>query len=72
HIVSDAWSRGILIRELAALYEAFAARRPSPLAELPIRYADYAHWQREWLRGEMLVAEMSYWKEQLSGAPELL
>ena len=49
HIVSDGWSIGVLVRELAALYEAFAAGRPSPLLELPIQYVDYAIWQREWL-----------------------
>ena len=51
HIVSDGWSMGIIIRELTVLYEAFSHEEPSPLAELPIQYADFAHWQREWLQG---------------------
>ncbi len=54
HIVSDAWTRGILNAEIGALYEAFREGRPSPLAELPIQYADYAHWQQRWLDGEVL------------------
>ena len=54
HIVSDGWSMGVLSRELAALYEAFARGRRSPLPELPVQYADYAAWQREWLQGEVL------------------
>ena len=67
HVVSDGWSRAILIEELAALYEAFAAGRPSPLAELPIQYADFAVWQREWLQGAVLDEQLSYWKQQLGG-----
>ncbi|HEY7637471.1 MAG TPA: condensation domain-containing protein, partial [Gemmatimonadales bacterium] len=58
HIISDAWSRGILSRELTAFYEAFSRGTPVPLAELPIQYADYAVWQREWLRGERLEREL--------------
>jgi len=69
HIVSDGWSTGVLIRELAALYRAFAGSKPSPLPSLPIQYADYAYWQREWLQGETLQAELAYWKERLSGCP---
>ncbi|HID62186.1 MAG TPA: non-ribosomal peptide synthetase, partial [Anaerolineae bacterium] len=72
HIVSDGWSMGILIQEIAALYEAFSNGRPSPLQELPIQYADFAHWQREWLQGETLEAQLSYWKQQLDGSPPLL
>ena len=71
HIVTDEWSTDILIRELAALYKAFAANQPSPLAPLPIQYADYAAWQREWLQGERLEAQLGYWRERLSGAPML-
>jgi len=67
HIVSDEWSLGVLIRELAALYDAFCNGRPSPLPELPIQYADFAHWQRQWLRGENLEAQLSYWRQQLGG-----
>ncbi|HJR06705.1 MAG TPA: amino acid adenylation domain-containing protein, partial [Pyrinomonadaceae bacterium] len=72
HIVSDAWSMGILIREVATLYEAYTRGAASPLAELPIQYADFAHWQREWLAGEALEAQLSYWREQLRDSPKLL
>ena len=72
HIVSDGWSTAILMREVAALYAAFAANQPSPLAELPIQYADYAQWQREWLQGEVLEAQLAYWRRQLADAPALL
>ncbi|MBA3711242.1 MAG: amino acid adenylation domain-containing protein [Pyrinomonadaceae bacterium] len=72
HIVSDGWSLSVLMRELTALYEAFSENQPSPLAELPIQYADYAAWQREWLSGEVLAEHLSYWKQQLAGAPTVL
>ncbi|HEY3581717.1 MAG TPA: condensation domain-containing protein, partial [Pyrinomonadaceae bacterium] len=72
HIVSDGWSMGVLVKEVAALYTALASGQPSPLAELPIQYADYAVWQREWLRGEVLERQLSYWREQLTGAPAVL
>ena len=72
HIVSDGWSTGILIREIAALYDAYSTERESPLDELPIQYADYAVWQRQWLQGEVLEAQISYWREQLEGAPTQL
>jgi hypothetical protein len=71
HIVSDGWSTGVLIREMAALYEAFAAGRQSPLPELPIQYADYAVWQRRRLRGEALDKELAFWRERLAGTPPL-
>ncbi len=69
HIISDGWSIAVLIREVAALYEAFAANSPSPLEPLPIQYADYAIWQRRWLEEEALEAQLKYWKERLSGLP---
>ncbi len=72
HIVSDGWSMGVLARELAALYTAFAQGRSSPLPPLPVQYADYAVWQRAWLRGDTLQAQLSHWKQQLEGAPALL
>ena len=72
HIVSDAATRGILQRELMALYAAFSRGRPSPLAELPVQYADYAHWQRKWLDGEALEKQLAYWKAHLDGAPTAL
>ena len=72
HIVFDGWSRDIFFSELASLYEAYRAGRSSPLPELPIQYADYAVWQREWLRGEVLDTQLAYWKKQLDGIPALL
>ena len=72
HIVSDGWSTGILIRELAVLYDAFSSEMPSPLSELPIQYADFANWQRLWLQGEILQTQLAYWKQQLLGIPPLL
>jgi amino acid adenylation domain-containing protein len=72
HIVSDGWSMGVLVKEVAALYEAFAAGQESPLPELPIQYPDYAAWQREWLQGEALEEQLSYWREKLAGAPPVL
>jgi amino acid adenylation domain-containing protein len=68
HIASDLWSMGVLVRELAALYQAFAGGRPSPLPDLPIQYADYALWQREWLQADVLEAQLDYWRKQLADA----
>src|SRR5262249_6211073 len=72
HIVSDAWSIGVLIREVAAVYEVFCANNRSSWPELGIQYADFAHWQREWLKGDVLEAQMSYWKQRLDGLPPAL
>ena len=72
HIVGDAWSSGVFVRELAAFYEAFSGGTPSPFAELPIQYADFARWQRRLLRGEVLEAHLDYWRQQLSGAPRVM
>jgi amino acid adenylation domain-containing protein len=72
HIVSDGWSMGVLFRELSALYAAFRDGGESPLAELPVQYADYAVWQREQLEGEVLDRQLAYWRERLADAPELL
>jgi non-ribosomal peptide synthetase component F len=65
HMVSDGWSLGVLMRELALLYDAFAAGKPSPLPELPIQYADFASWQRQWRHNAVLTAQLAYWQEQL-------
>lgn len=65
HIVSDAWSMGILVKEFVELYSAFCQGKPSPLAELPIQYADFAVWQRQWLQGERLRTQLNYWKQKL-------
>jgi amino acid adenylation domain-containing protein len=71
HIVADGWSMDVLLRELAALYKAFAEGRPSPLPELPVQYADFAVWQRErWSRGELL-GQLDFWRERLAGLPSL-
>jgi amino acid adenylation domain-containing protein len=72
HIVSDGWSMGVLVNEVAALYTAYVKNQPSPLPELPIQYADFAHWQRQWLSGDVLQQQLDYWTEQLSGSPTLL
>jgi hypothetical protein len=72
HIVTDGWSMGVLVREVAALYSAFAEGRPSPLQELSVQYADFAAWQREWMSGEVLERELEYWRTQLGGAPPVL
>jgi amino acid adenylation domain-containing protein/FkbM family methyltransferase len=72
HIVSDGWSMGVLIKEVSVLYEAYSRGEASPLRELPIQYADYAVWQREWLQGEVLAEQLNYWREQLRGVPEVL
>jgi len=72
HIVSDGWSIGVFIRELATLYQAYSEGKKSPLAKLQIQYVDYAHWQRSWLEGEILDNQLSYWREQLADSPPLL
>jgi len=72
HIVSDGWSMGVMIHEVAQLYPAFAAGQPSPLPELAIQYADFAQWQRQWLSGDELERQLAYWRKQLEGAPSLL
>ncbi|HEY9513105.1 MAG TPA: condensation domain-containing protein, partial [Rhodanobacter sp.] len=71
HIVSDGWSTGLLFEELTTLYGAFATGRRSPLPELPIQYADFAIWQREWLAGTVLEEQVSYWRERLADVPML-
>jgi len=73
HIVADGWSIGVLIRELGTLYKAFLENKPSPLPALPIQYADFAEWQREWLQGveandhSPLQTQLAYWQKQLDG-----
>ena len=67
HIVSDGWSIRVFSREFAALYKAFVDGKPNPLSPLPIQYADFASWQREWLQGERLDTQLAYWKRQLGG-----
>src|SRR4029078_5758032 len=72
HIISDGWSLSLLTKELGQIYSAYAKDEPAPLTELEVQYADYAVWQREWLQGEFLEQELSYWREQLHGAPAVL
>ncbi|MDZ8084002.1 MAG: amino acid adenylation domain-containing protein [Nostoc sp. DedQUE12b] len=86
HVVSDAWSMGVFVQELAALYNAYSQDQPSgasasrsllsergtPLAPLPIQYADFAIWQRQWLQGDVLERQLVYWQQQLKDAPALL
>jgi amino acid adenylation domain-containing protein len=67
HIVSDGWSIGVLIHEVATLYAAFVNNQPNPLPKLTIQYADFAYWQRNWLQGEVLERQLSYWQRQLDG-----
>ena len=68
HIIYDGWSTRLLMRECAALYEAFSEGKPSPLPELPVQYSDFARWQRQWLTGAVLEKQLSYWKERLRGS----
>ncbi|HSF43042.1 MAG TPA: non-ribosomal peptide synthase/polyketide synthase [Thermoanaerobaculia bacterium] len=72
HVIADGWSAGILNRELVALYGAFAEGVSSPLPELPVQYADFAVWQRQWLQGDVLRAQLDYWESQLADLPEML
>ncbi|MEH2220998.1 MAG: amino acid adenylation domain-containing protein [Nostoc sp.] len=72
HIVSDGWSMGVFIQELAALYNAYSQGHLSPLTPLPIQYADFTIWQRDWLQGDVLQTQLSYWQQQLKDAPALL
>ena len=72
HIVSDGWSIGVFINEVATLYAAYVRGDESPLEELPIQYADFAHWQRGWLQGEVLAAQLDYWRAELADAPTVI
>ncbi|HET6978726.1 MAG TPA: condensation domain-containing protein [Pyrinomonadaceae bacterium] len=72
HIVSDGWSTGLLVSEVQTLYTAYSEDRPSPLPELPIQYADYARWQRDWFKGAVFERQLAYWRERLRGAPTTL
>jgi hypothetical protein len=69
HIISDGWSMGLLTKEMGLLYEATLKGEQSPLEELPIQYADYAAWQRQWLQGDVLDTQLTYWKAQLEEFP---
>jgi amino acid adenylation domain-containing protein/FkbM family methyltransferase len=67
HIITDEWSMNLLVQEVATLYQAYNRGESSPLPELSVQYADYAVWQREWLQGEVLEEQLTYWREQLGG-----
>src|SRR5258706_4830059 len=71
HIASDGWSSSVFTRELAALYNRLSQGLPGALPELPIQYADYAVWQREWLQGAVLEKQLTFWKAQLKDVPVL-
>ncbi|UAA37212.1 AMP-binding protein [Paraneptunicella aestuarii] len=71
HIASDGWSISILVREFSELYRAFSQGKPDPLPGLKVQYADYAQWQRDWLQGDVLEAQLGYWQQQLEGLPQL-
>jgi amino acid adenylation domain-containing protein len=71
-MVSDGWSRVILMQELGTLYTAYRAGQPNPLPPLTIQYADYAAWQRRWIAGDVLQAQIDYWRRTMTGAPVLL
>ncbi|HEY0783407.1 MAG TPA: condensation domain-containing protein, partial [Thermoanaerobaculia bacterium] len=72
HFVHDGWAQGVLLHDFLALYKAFERGERSPLLPLPVQYADFAVWQRRWLRGEVLERQLAWWRERLAGAPELL
>ena len=72
HIIFDGWSHDILLRELAALYESYCQDKPSYLPALPLQYADYALWQREWLQNDVLSEQLAYWNKRLTGVPTVL
>jgi hypothetical protein len=72
HICTDGWSKGILLKELSALYAAFAQGNPSPLAALPVQYGDFSAWQRDWEKTPDFQSHIDYWRNRLSGAPEVI
>ncbi|WP_147451557.1 non-ribosomal peptide synthetase, partial [Corallococcus llansteffanensis] len=72
HIVSDGWSVGVMVREVAAAYAAYSTGKAHGLPTLPVQYADFASWQRGWLQGDVLTEQVAWWKQQLAGAPHVL
>jgi Condensation domain len=72
HTITDRWSAAIVQEELEALYDAFSKGEPSPLADMPIQFPDFAAWQRQWLQGETLEEQSAYWRRQLAGATMVL
>ena len=72
HIVCDAWSIALLMKEVMRLYDVYSRGNPSPLPELAIQYSDYAVWQRQWLQGEALEEKLTAWERQFGDNPPLL
>ncbi len=72
HLIHDGWTQGVLMRDFVTIFSAFSANEPSPLPDLSIQYADFAHWQRRWLEGEVIQTQLGYWKNQLAGATPVL
>ena len=72
HIIADGWSIGVMARELGELYRAFVEGRAAMLRELPLQYAEFAQWQRARVESGACAQHLTYWKEKLAGAPELL
>ena len=72
HIVFDGWSANIFRQEFSSLYKTFCAKQPPSLPKLSLQYADFAHWQRQWLQGEKLQTQLNYWRQRLNNAPPLL
>lgn len=72
HIISDGWSMEVLLQELAALYRGYVTGSPATLPPLPIQYADFAAWQRQWLQGDVLENQLNYWCERLAGSLPVL
>ncbi|MGE0472115.1 MAG: amino acid adenylation domain-containing protein [Nitrospirales bacterium] len=72
HIITDGWSMGIVFKELSALYVAHTTGHPASLSPLPLQYADFAIWQRQWLQGQVLDRQLTYWRAQLADAPPSL
>lgn len=72
HIISDGWAMDVLIRELVTYYQAGSSGQPAALPPLPVQYADYAVWQRDWMQGDVLETQLAYWKDRLGDAPAAL
>jgi hypothetical protein len=72
HIIADGWSLGVLVRDMMAIYGAFAIGQASPLEELPVQYVDYTEWHNEWMQGEVLEEQLIYWKQQFLGTLPVL
>ena len=72
HLVCDDWSVGVFLQELTKLYAAFCHGQPSPLPDLPIQYADFAHWQQQWVSHPAFESDLNYWKQQLGNSTLLL